>query len=318
MDPLTDLLDGVRARTAAFCQTILDPPWALRIEDGAALAFATVLRGHAWIVPDHGEPVAMHQGDVAVVKGPGPYTVADHPATVPDVVVGPMNRLSAPDGTDLTERLALGPRTSGWSRNGAALVASGTYQVTSDVSGKLLDALPEIVVVPAAQVQDPVMRLLAEEVGRDVPGQQVVLDRMLDIALVATLRAWFERTEAAAPGWYGAHTDPLAGPALRAFHDDPAHPWTVGELATTLGCSRAALARRFTASVGEPPMTYLTGWRIALAADQLRASDRTIEAIAHQVGYANAFALSVAFKRVRGLSPKQYRDGVRAEAPALT
>ncbi|GAB2603244.1 AraC family transcriptional regulator [Pseudactinotalea suaedae] len=320
MDPLTDLLDGVRARTATFCQAILTPPWALRIEDGAALAFATVLRGHAWIVPDHGDPVPMHLGDVAVVKGPGPYTVADHPETVPDVVVGPGNRLSAPDGTDLTERLRLGPRTNGWSREGSAIVASGTYQVTSDVTGRLLDALPEVVLVPAAQAQDPVMRLLAEEVGRDSPGQQVVLDRLLDIALVATLRAWFEQTEAATPGWYGAHTDPVAGPALRAFHDDPARPWTIGELAASLGCSRAALARRFAAAVGEPPMTYLTGWRIALAADQLRTSDRTIEAIAHQVGYANAFALSVAFKRVRGLSPKQYRDAVSAGAmaPALS
>lgn len=312
MDPLTDLLDGVRARTAAFCQTILEPPWGLRIEDGAALAFATVMRGHAWIVPDHGEPVPMQLGDVAVVKGPTPYTVADHPDTTPDIVVNPGNRLTTPDGTDVTEQMRLGPRLSGRSEHGTAVVASGTYQVSSDVTGKLLEALPDIVVVPAAEVQDPVMRMLAEEVGRDGPGQQVVLDRMLDIALVATLRAWFARAEAAAPGWYDAHTDPVAGPALRALHEDPARGWTVEDLAAHVGCSRAALARRFTASVGEPPMAYLAGWRISLAADMLRSSDRTISSIAHEVGYSNAFALSVAFKRVRGHSPKQYRDGALA------
>lgn len=311
MDPLTDLLDGVRARTATFCQAILEPPWALRIVDGSALSFATVIRGHAWVVPDVGEPHPMQPGDVAVVKGPAHYTVADDPVTEPDIVVHADNRLTAPDGTDLTESLRLGPRTNGRGPNGSTILASGTYQVTSDVTSKLLDALPEVLVVPAADVQSPVMTLLAEEVGRDGPGQQVVLDRLLDIALVATLRAWFAHAPAGAPGWYGAHNDPLAGPALRALHDDPAQPWTVASLAEHVGCSRAALSRRFAAAVGEPPMAYLTGWRIALAADQLRGSSRTIESIAREVGYSNAFALSVAFKRVRGISPKQYRDGLR-------
>lgn len=316
MDPLTDLLAGVRARTATFCQAILEPPWGLRIEDEAVLAFATVLRGHAWIVPDGGAPVRMEVGDIAVVKGPDPYTVVDEPGTAPDVVVHPYNLLTAPDGTDLTERLRLGPRTNGWGPNGSTIVASGTYQVTSDVTSKLLDALPRVVLVPAAEVQSPVMRLLAEEVGKDGPGQQVVLDRLLDIALVATLRAWFAQAEAVVPGWYGAHNDPLAGPALRALHEDPARPWTVASLAAHVGCSRAALARRFAAAVGEPPMAYLAGWRVALAADRLRATDRTIESVAREVGYSNAFALSVAFKRIRGVSPKQYREGDRPTASA--
>ena len=83
MDPLADLLVGVRARSTAFCQAILEPPWALRIADGAALALATTLRGDAWIVPDQGEPALMHSGDVAIIKGPSPYTVADDPATRP-------------------------------------------------------------------------------------------------------------------------------------------------------------------------------------------------------------------------------------------
>ncbi|WP_156253919.1 AraC family transcriptional regulator [Pseudactinotalea terrae] len=307
MDPLADLLDGVRARTAAFCQAVLDPPWGLRIADGAALAFATVLQGEAWVVPDDGEPVHMDRGDVAIVKGPAPYTVAHEPGAVPDLVVHADNRLTTTDGADVTDMLRLGPRTAGRSMDGSAIVASGTYQVTSEVTGKLLDALPTVLLVPAAEAQGPVMELLAAEVGRDGPGQQVVLDRLLDIALVATLRAWFERSEARTPGWYGAHSDPVAGPALRLLHDDPAHPWTVATLAAKVGCSRAALARRFAGSVGEPPMSYLTGWRIALAADLLRSSDRTLESIAHQVGYANAFALSVAFKRVRGLSPTHFR-----------
>lgn len=306
MEPLADLLDGVRARTAAFCQAVMEPPWALRIADGAALALATTLRGHAWIVPDRAEPVLMRTGDVAIIKGPDPYTVGDDPGTAPDIIVHPGNRLTTMDGVDVTEEMQLGLRTSGRSGDGSAIVASGTYQVSNDVTGRLLNALPDIVLVPAAEAQSPVMAFLAQELGRDRPGQQVVLDRLLDIALVATLRTWFDHADAA-PGWYRAQSDSLVGPALRLIHDDPAHPWTVAALATKVGCSRAALARRFSMLVGEPPLRYLTGWRIALAADLLRKSDLTTEAIALQVGYANAFAFSVAFKRVRGVSPTRYR-----------
>ncbi|MFC7741313.1 helix-turn-helix transcriptional regulator [Nocardiopsis composta] len=93
------------------------------------------------------------------------------------------------------------------------------------------------------------------------------------------------------------------------MHDDPAHPWSVAALAGATGVSRATLSRRFADTVGEPPMTYLTGWRIALAADRLSGTTDTVETIARRVGYANAFALSVAFKRVRGLTPTSYRQG---------
>ena len=78
------------------------------------------------------------------------------------------------------------------------------------------------------------------------------------------------------------------------------------------GVSRAALARRFNDLVGEPPMAFLTGWRIALAADLLREPGATIGSVADQVGYGSPFALSTAFKRVRGVSPREYRAGAMA------
>jgi AraC-like DNA-binding protein len=134
-----------------------------------------------------------------------------------------------------------------------------------------------------------------------------VLDRLLDLLLIAVLRAWFARPEAAAPGWYRAHSDPVVGPVLRLLHSKPAHPWTVEALAVTTGTSRASLARRFTELVGEPPMTFLTGWRLALAADLLREPGATIGSVARQVGYGSSFALSTAFKRVRGISPREHR-----------
>ncbi|EPJ37414.1 putative AraC-like transcription regulator [Streptomyces afghaniensis 772] len=120
------------------------------------------------------------------------------------------------------------------------------------------------------------------------------------------------RPEAEAPAWYRALADPVVGGVLRLLQDNPAHPWTVAALAAKAGVSRAALARRFTALVGEPPMAYLTGWRLALAADRLRDSEDTLDAVARRVGYGSAFALSTAFKRVYGVSPVEYRGRGRS------
>jgi hypothetical protein len=99
MDPLGDLLDGVRVRTAAFCQAVLDPPWGLRIDDRAPLALATPLRGHAWVILDDGEKVLVEAGGVAIVQGPESYTVADKPTTPPQISVRPGNRLIDLDGS---------------------------------------------------------------------------------------------------------------------------------------------------------------------------------------------------------------------------
>jgi AraC-like DNA-binding protein len=319
VDAFADLLDGVRARTAAFCRAVLEPPWAMRIADEAPLALATALRGHAWIVPGDVEPVLIRTGDVAVIKGPGHYTVCDHPDTAPTTVVHAGNRMTTVDGVDVTAELrlspftsALGPGTGGSEPDDSAVIASGTYQVSGDVSGRLLAALPRVVRVAREYGRSPVMDLLSAEVSRNEPGQQVVLDRLLDLALIATLRTWFARPEADPPGWYLALGDPLTGAALRMIHYDPARSWTVASLAATAGASRAAFARRFTALVGQPPMTYLTHLRLDRAADLIRDTDATVESIARQVGYANAFALTVAFKRVRGCTPRQHRNSHRS------
>ena len=143
--------------------------------------------------------------------------------------------------------------------------------------------------------------------AKDDPGQEAVLDRLLDLLLIAVLRAWFARPAAEAPGWYRALADPIVGRALRMLQHNPAHPWTVASLAREVGVSRAALARRFNALVGEPPMAFLTEWRIALAADLLLEPGATIGSVAYEVGYGSPFALSTAFKRLRGKSPREHR-----------
>jgi AraC-like DNA-binding protein len=310
MDALSGLIDGTRAQSALLNQAILDPPWSLRIADGAPLALATVLRGHAWIVPDDAPPTLVRTDDIAIICGSDHYTVAHDPAVPPDLVVHAGGRYTTPAGVDVTDELRMTTRTCGVAPDGATIVMSGTYEVEGVVSARLLSALPRVLIVPGQDTCRAAMNLLAAELGSDQPGQQVVLDRMLDVVLAATLRAWFDRPEAQTPGWYRAQGDPVVGEALRLIHDDPAQPWTVASLAAKAGASRATFARRFTELTGEPPMTYVTNWRIAVAADLLHETDSTIESVARKVGYANAFALSVAFKRIRGITPSEHRQAL--------
>jgi AraC-like DNA-binding protein len=302
MDALAGLLDGPRARNAFLLRSILAAPWSMRIMDDAPLTLVAVVRGSAWISHDGGGAERVREGEVAIVCGPGHYTVADDPGTAPQIAIHPGQICRTIDGEEIYQDMDLGVRTWGNDPDGETVLLTGTYQFEGEVSRRLLRALPPLLSMPSVLIS-----LLAQEIGRDDPGQEVVLDRMLDLLLIHTLRAWFARPESRAPAWYQADGDPVVGRALKMIHNHPAHPWTVASLADRVGVSRAAFARRFHDLVGEPPMTFLTGWRLALAADLLRESDATIGSVAEQVGYGSAFALSTAFKRVRGMSPQQYR-----------
>ncbi|MGN9841434.1 AraC family transcriptional regulator [Nonomuraea sp. H19] len=308
MDQLAALLDGPRARGAFLLRCILDPPWSMRIQDEAPLAVTAVVRGKAWVVLDEGEPVRLLPGDVAINRGPEPYIVADDPGTEPQIVIHPGQHCTTLDGESLYQAMDLGVRTWGNDLDGETVLLTGVYSMQGEVSRRLLEALPPLLVQPGG----PIISLLGTEIVKDEPGQEAVLDRLLDLLLIAVLRAWFATYEA--PAWYRAMSDPIVGKAMRMLHNNPAHPWTVAALAAEVGVSRASLARRFTELVGEPPMAFLTDWRLALAADLLREPDATVGSVARKVGYGSPFALSAAFKRVRGVSPQEYRAGAVAGA----
>jgi len=312
VDALTALLSEVRAEGALFGRSYLAPPWSVRFTDGPGLTMVVMLRAPGWVVPDGGAPVAVGEREIAVVTGSAPFTVADaaDPRTPPDYLVLADGRCVTGDGRDIGDDLRLGPRTCGPGPEAPAAVLTGGFRVRGRVSARLLTALPPVLVVPHEGELCAVLDLVTAEIERTEPGQQAVLDRLLDLLLLTTLRIWFARPEACAPGWYRALGDPVIGPALRLMHADPAAPWTVAELAARAAVSRATFARRFTELVGESPMAYLTSWRLSLAADLLARTDATVESIAHQVGYASAFALSVAFKRVHGTRPSDLRRAV--------
>lgn len=308
MDGLAGLLDGPRARGAFLLRCLMDPPWSVRLEDEAPLTVTAVVRGHAWAVPDDGEPFLIRAGDVVVSLGPDHWTVADDLATPPQAVIHPGQHCTTPDGRPLAEEMHQGVRSWGNSPVGETLMLVGAYSLEGEVSRRLLKALPRFVVLSEDELGSPLLPLLADEIVKDAPGQEAVLDRLLDLLLITVLRAWFARPEADPPAWYVGQSDPVVGPALRLLQHHPEHAWTVAELATAGGVSRAAFARRFTDVVGEPPMTFLTGWRLALAADLLREPGATIATVARQVGYSTPFALSTAFKREYGVSPRDHRN----------
>lgn len=287
-----------------------EPPWAVRIADEAPLSVMIMVEGEAWILPegDEDKPRHIRPGDIAIARGPDPYVCCDDPATAPRAEIGPGQECRPLGPAHVGRYKEFGVREWGESPDAPAKMLIGTYQLRGELTARLLDALPALLVLPTEVWRCPLTPLVAEEIVKDEPGQDVVLDRLLDLLLIASLRAWFSRPEADAPAWYRAMGDPVVGRALRLIQDDPAHPWTVVELAERSGVSRAALARRFTELVGEPPMAYLTGWRLALAADLLREGGATVAAIARRVGYGSAFALSTAFKREYGVSPQEYRS----------
>jgi AraC-like DNA-binding protein len=286
---------------------MLDPPWSLRIQDEAPLAVVAIAEGEAWVLPDASEAVPLRPGDVAITRGPDPYTLADDPATPPQAVIHPGERCTSPEGEELTEITHFGVRTWGNNPEGSTIMLVGAYQVQGEVGQRLLGALPVLLVLPHDAWDSPLIPLLSAEIAKDDPGQEAVLDRLLDLLLIAVLRTWFARPEAEPPAWYRAHSDPVVGHALRLLQNDPARHWTVATLAAETGVSRAVLARRFTALVGEPPIKFLTAWRLTLAADLLREPDATIGSVAAQVGYGSSFALSTAFKRERGINPQEHR-----------
>ncbi len=315
MDSLAGFLDGPRARGAFLLRSIMNPPWSLRIQDEAPLTVMAMVKGEAWIVYDDRDPESVHAGDIAIMRGPQPYVVADTPTTAPQVVIQPGQICETPEGESVYASMDLGVRTWGNDLDGSTVMLTGTYQADGEVSKRLLLALPTLIVMREDDWDCPVIPLLADEIVKDDLGQEVVLDRLLDLLVIAALRAWFARPEARSPSWYHAHADPVVGRALRLLHNNPAHPWTVASLAAEVGISRAALARRFTDLVGEPPMSFLTGWRLALAADLLHEPDATVGSVARRVGYSSPFTFSTAFKRVYGVSPQGHRNHESGSRP---
>lgn len=314
MDVFSDLIRGVRANGSLFGSSTLSAPWALHFVDGAPLTLCTVLNGEGWIVPEYGQPERLRDRETIVVRGPGTFTFVDEVGTRAEPIACG-EHCAVPEEGGTRHRLGWHDVGCGGDDGGAgATLIVGAYPVRGEISRRLLDALPVVLRAEGGGTGDAVLDHLAAEAAVDTPGQQVVLDRLLDWMLVCTLREWFDRPGGERPAWWAAQRDPVVGDALRLLHAEPAAPWTVAALAERTGVSRSTLAKRFVDLVGEPPLTYLTRWRMTLAADLLvDQEDATVADVARTVGYSDPFGFSAAFKRVRGANPSDFRRGA---APA--
>jgi AraC-like DNA-binding protein len=295
VDVLQDRLAIARASGGVFARSVVRPPWGLRLPGTIPLAVHAVVQGRAWLwLDDPDAPLELAPGDVALVRGGPDHHIAHDPGAT---CLSP---------GEFRSRHA-GDEPSGDRR--ASVFLCGAYRFSGDVGRGLLEALPPILALSAA-ADDPlhdVIALLSRELAASAPGQQTVLDRLLDVLLVLAIRACFERS-ADAPRWYRASADQRLSPALSAMHEDAARSWTVPELAAVSGLSRAAFARSFQQALGQAPMQYLTDWRMTLARDHLRRGELTLAQIADRTGYASPYAFAAAFSRHHGRPPGQWRQ----------
>ena len=312
MDTLGGLLDAPRARGAFALRVVMRAPWSIRDLADSPLTLIAGVTGDFWLVPDEGESFQMRPGDIAVIRTPVHYNLADVSDRNPQVVIHPGQQCSDLEGNALHDEMMHGVRNWGNDANGSTVFLVGAYEHLSDISDRLLRALPPVLRIRDEDWESPLVPLLCDEVVKDEPGQAAVLDRLLDLLVTAVLKAWFARQDSKRPSWWRYQGDRIVERALQLMHDNPAHRWTLEKLAAAAGASRASLAKRFQELVGEPPMTFLKNWRMALAADFLTQPDETVSTVAEKVGYATPFAFSAAFKRVRGISPQTHREGARS------
>jgi len=186
----------------------------------------------------------------------------------------------------------------------------GAYGLDPETPHLLLAALPAWIHVPRARATRPLTRvveLLLAEIDSTQPGASTAARRLLDVLFIHVLRDWLARQPTESRGWLVALRDPALQRVLGAIHADPTRAWSLPVLAREAAVSRATLARRFADDVGEPPLAYVRRWRLTLAAQALRETQRPVAAIAELVGYGSTEAFQKAFSRDRGLSPSADR-----------
>jgi AraC-like DNA-binding protein len=310
MDVLTDLLQRSRARGAAFSHSTMRGAWGVAFGTVPGLAVHAIVDGeiHLW-ADDPDTSTRLLPGDIVLVRG----DVEHRMAHAPGAACEPMEALL----DDAKHALPTHRLTSGNGAGPPAVFFCGAYMFEGDLCAGLLAALPDTVHLRpgAGSPLRATMDLLAGELLHDAPGQQALLDRLLDVALVQVLREHFTANRAAAPPWFRAMNDPAIGPALRELHADPGRRWTVAELAERAALSRATFARRFTELLGVGPLAYLTDWRMALARERLRDTDDRLAAIAGSLGYSSEFAFAAAFKRHEGVAPGRWRVQAQRVTP---
>jgi AraC-like DNA-binding protein len=304
VDVLSDAILAMRVGRPHSSRTHQQAPWGMRFGSFAGAGFHVVLQGSCWLYPADAAPVALGVGDVVFLPRAGAHGMADSPSA------------SLADARALSLRDFEAERAAPDGPGNSTVLLCGAYLLDQARTHPLLAELPEVIHLPARVGGHPSLRaaldLLGAELEEPSQGADAIVPALLDMLLLYILRAWLdEQSGQAQTGWVAALGDPAIAAALRGIHHEPGRPWTVQALGLRAGLSRAAFARRFTTLVGQPPLAYLTWWRMTTAARLLRESDAPLAAVAGRVGYTSEFAFAKAFKREFGTAPGGYRQPAR-------
>ncbi len=323
MDALSDVLKSIRLEGAVYINAEFTAPWCVRARFGLGNALARlagaehvvffhfVTEGQCFTRLDNSdETVALSAGDLVLYPKEDTHVLGSDLA-LPPVETGNLHPDEVPDA----ECIEL--------RHGGGGVATrficGYLACSRSVCRPLLDALPRLLRIPVGD--GSAARLFRELLNEGVressdarPGAQSMLAKLSELMFVEAMRRYVEQLPPDGGGWLAGVRDPHVGKALALLHGEPNAAWTVDKLARRVALSRSALAERFAALVGESPMKYLVRWRLALAAQALRASRDSIARVAERNGYETEAAFNRAFKREFGLPPAAWR---RQRAPAV-
>ncbi|MFB8776436.1 AraC family transcriptional regulator [Streptomyces broussonetiae] len=298
MDPLDDVLALLETQGHLSSSLVAGGQWGVRFQPPEGVKFNAVRRGSCVLEVDGiDEPIALAQGDCYLLTGARGFTLRSDPGVEP-----------------VDARRIFAQAVDGVARTGEGddvLLIGGRFSFGSHAQDLLLDALPPVIHVPSgtrqAETVEWALTVIGDELTGRPPASRLVAEHLAVVMLVHVLRLHLAREPRTMSGWLAGLADPAVAAALTAMHGDPARPWTVADLARSGAVSRSTLAARFKETVGQGPLEYLTRWRIELAARRLRQGGDTVAAIAHDIGYGSESALSVAFKRVTGMSPRDYR-----------
>ncbi|WP_306580452.1 AraC family transcriptional regulator [Pseudomonas sp.] len=298
MDPLCEVLNLMRPGATRSAALDAAGSWSLRFPPAEGIKFCAVERGSCWIAMADGPYQRLEAGDCFVLSKGWSFVVTQNPALPPL------------DAYSLICPGHLGLQTL--NGGGECLIVSCQLLLCNDPVERLLDPLPAMVRVEGGSAQGEALRhsvtRLTDELLHPAAGGALVIEHLFRLLLVDTLRLFLQRRPSElGQGWLQALADAPLALTIKAIHERPAHPWTVAQLATLAGMSRAVFARRFKAAMGLAPIEYLGRWRMLLAGSLLRNGNVSITRIAEKVGYTSEYAFSTAFTRLMGCPPGRYR-----------
>jgi AraC-like DNA-binding protein len=295
VDPLGVIISLLRPKTVLSKIVSGSGTWSIRKPKYADPAFAVILDGSCFLDPDGVGPVELKAGDFVLLPEMPSFTLAS------DLDIDPV-LIPLSDSRDIRYGVQSGPPTM--------RLLGGYFRFDRANAPLLVTLLPPFVHVrrddTGAERLRRIVALIAEEADVQRPGRDLILERLVEVLIVESLRFRLERAARQEHGLLGGLADPALARALRAFHFDVARRWTVAELARMACMSRAVFAERFTQKVGMPPMQYVLEWRMAIAKDTLRRDSYSLTEVADRVGYQSSSAFSAAFTRLTGCPPKVF------------